>query len=1088
MKKTFAIGISLSMVMSTMAFPAIAADKLSIDETIGVYANEEEIIIPFSEDITNAVGDISLKNSSGNVSVTYETDNKNLIVTPSTGLLRDTTYTLDISSGFGNDMVNTDENLTKKFKVTTIVETDLKNASAITDYFDLAVTPKDNVKAGVYGDKAFLLGGANIAYLKGDYVNLKNYTVNFSHYIMGNATFIVFNETEKSPNNTGKGAGFGWAAVNWLNNSKGNKTFGEVYRKESGYAFERYADCAVSSAPYMKDAGEVVWGSNTEISEIKYTFNPNRARVDKFGTVGNLYIADSDGKYQFIDSYNTADCKAGDIETGYFGVGTDSQTVGIGDMYVTTYEEINNDGELFVEESEIYANQDMITIPFSSEISAIGNVAVTNSVKIENKAGESVPYTYSVSGQNLMVSPVGGFERDSEYVIKVGTGLGYSGIETKQDFEKHFMVRTVVETDFANASDVSDYLTTTSSSGKASIFEGNVYIASSQNMAYLSGDYSKLENYTVSFPFYSEGNASFIVFNDEVMRNTLYSNTEGEGFGWAAVNWYSGRNKFARTYRNPNEKYGLIKTAECDTTVNYLTNSNGVIWTGDEVTAAPGLVPNYIKIDKLGVMGMLYVKDNGVYSLKDTFNTMDCSGVNTPSKGYFGIGTDNQDVGFGDIIVTTYEEMQYGDITFNASKDIYASTASITVPFNEDISSVNNVSMKVSLTDTWGGKVPYTYEINENELVITPESELERDVVYGLEIASGFGYSGVTMKDSIARFFKVKTVVETDIANADSIADYFDLAAAPGSSAFAGIYGDNAYIQKGSNIAYLKGDYNTLKNYTVDFSYYLMGNANFIVFNDTAKSTTNSGKGTGFGWAAANWLNGSKGNKTFGKVFRKSPGYAFDRQGDCDVSSSAYVKDSDVITWADGSYTEIASIGKINNENHMRLEKQGAVGNLYIADSNGQYQLIDSYNTASCGMGIIENGYFGIGTDTQAIGFGNMILTTTEFVEGLFVTDCMVTDENGEMIFDLNGVESVKGTVYISSYLPKDENLKVTVVAYNGNKMIKADVIEEVSAIAAGESLELPFSLEGISGVTDIKVLLWDSLENMIPLCSAYSF
>lgn len=1103
MKKLLAAMLSLSMAGAGVAFPVSATEVLTIDEATGVYANEEEIIVPFSADISAVTDEVlkncvSIKDSSENdILFSGEIEGKNLIIKLSQPIKRDSVYSLSISDGFQTSDAALGGSVTKSFKVKTLVETDFANASSISDYIDLVVQPgTGNAKAGLSGASAFVSGGDNIAYVRGNYADEEKYTAKFSLYMMGNATLIAFNEQQKQKAfYAQQGTGFGWIAGKLVAQSSDNKTLYRAARgvlpyDEKYFGFTRYGTCDVADqSAYIKESNPPVWTDSTNLTPDSF-FKPNQLKIDKFGTSAKLYILNNN-LYTLLDTHDTtAYGLESTPKTGYLGIGTSGQNIAFGDILITAYEEMVAGEELFAEDN-IYANEDSITIPFNASISSVGAVTVKNTVSLKDAEGNDMDYTYQVNGMNLTVSPIGGFTRDAAYTITIGAGFGAAGVEVKTDIVKNFMVATVAATNFAQSGLVTDYMDLSNQSTATAVADGVALVKGGQTVAYLKGDYNKLENYTATFDLYKIGNATSITFN---AQSTAQGTSSGapQGYGWTAVGWFGNngtQTRFIRSYKGK----GIGQTDDQGTHLATSSGHSEIVW-GDTVTV-PSLVPNHIKLEKQGEIGKLYIKNGNDYSLKDTFDTFGLDAdVSSPATGYLGIGTDSQIVGFGDIVITAYQEMQYGDITFNAEEDIYASTTSIRVPFEEDISQVNNAASKISLSDVYGNNVPCTTQINGKVLTIVPSYELERDLAYSLTIEKGFGYSAVTLKDKVARSFKVKTVAATDLANADNILQYFDLAVQPGGeneNVYAGIYDGTAYLKGGNNMAYVKGDYTNLEDYTVSFSMYMSGNTNFITFNDEAQRITQyafNAPGAGYGWAAVGWFDG---NKKFARSYRETTGtdFGFAKFASATQDSSALIAASDAIPdggWSDN--TTIESLGKINKENHMKIDKFGTRADFYIMNGNGEYQLVDCYETMDCGQGADtpKSGYFGIGTGTLEVGFGDVIITTTEFIQGsISVEDYEIRNsDTGELVMSsLDGVSNVNGYVYINSSYAQDMPAAVVAAAFNGKKMLKADVLN-ISKIGNG-STELEFSLSGISGATQIKFFVWDSMGSMIPYTGA---
>lgn len=173
--------------------------------------------------------------------------------------------------------------------------------------------------------------------------------------------------------------------------------------------------------------------------------------------------------------------------------------------------------------------------------------------------------------------------------------------------------------------------------------------------------------------------------------------------------------------------------------------------------------------------------------------------------------------------------------------------------------------------------------------------------------------------------------------------------------------------------------------------------------------------------------------------------------------------------------------------NHIKLEKQGEIGKLYIKNGN-DYSLKDTFDTFGLDADVSSpaTGYLGIGTDSQIVGFGDVIITTTEFIQGsISVEDYEIRNsDTGELVMSsLDGVSNVNGYVYINSSYAQDMPAAVVAAAFNGKKMLKADVLN-ISKIGNG-SAELEFSLSGISGATQIKFFVWDSMGSMIPYTGA---
>ncbi len=191
----------------------------------------------------------------------------------------------------------------------------------------------------------------------------------------------------------------------------------------------------------------------------------------------------------------------------------------------------------------------------------------------------------------------------------------------------------------------------------------------------------------------------------------------------------------------------------------------------------------------------------------------------------------------------------------------------------------------------------------------------------------------------------VATVAATNFAQSGLVTDYMDLSNQSTATAVAdGV----ALVKGGQTVAYLKGDYTNLEDYTVSFSMYMSGNTNFITFNDEAQRITQyafNAPGEGYGWAAVGWFDG---NRKFARSYRETTGTDFGvaKFASATQDSSALIAASDAIPdggWSDN--TTIESLGKINKENHMKTDKFGTRADFYIMNGNGEYQLVDSYET-----------------------------------------------------------------------------------------------------------------------------------------------
>ena len=467
-------------------------------------------------------------------------------------------------------------------------------------------------------------------------------------------------------------------------------------------------------------------------------------------------------------------------------------------------------------------------------------------------------------------------------------------------------------------------------------------------------------------------------------------------------------------------------------------------------------------------------------------------------------------------------------VSFEASAEeiltpvsIYAGARTITVEYGSKDITAENIG-EIVLTTLEGEPVNFTTKINDEFLTIIAETEFVRDTQnYLLEIGGA------------AKIFKIKTLFTpnfvADTANS-KVSDLHITAADNG--AVVDVVDNNTVILATSSGDFVI-DYDEIVNYenaslVADVHYIDAANTGSraaLAYNVTNKVHKYAyvGQNASDVKRALWYLDGPNG-RYYDRMIAISNGtkqskdkllayYGF-ASGEA-IPSLTTIEASEMRpairenSYGTAIVSGTATVGttqlpadfdRETRKYHYVIDKMGAVGTLMmndtfidIMDSQDYYDEYNEINKDSdekpTPLDAPTKGYFVINPLSSKgngrIILSNMALITSEMkdYEGVEIKNVTYLNANGEELDTIVDVAAVKGEVTVVNRYAVTKSVKLVAVAYAGNRMIGIDILD-INSIPANQPATREYSFTGLEGLTQIKVIAWESFAKMYPYCA----
>ncbi len=873
-----------------------------------------------------------------------------------------------------------------------------------------------------------------------------------------------------------------------------------------GSAFDRAYTTSSNFSTAIVGEKVVVGSETVALPEGFDTTKKYHYSVDKSGAVGTLMI--NGGLVDILDTndyyaqYNK-DNSASEVAptTGYFlftPYVQNSKIVMQNPRLITS--EFYEFETGTIEEPSIYANKDFMTVTFAEDVSKAAVSEITLS-----KAGDVVECTKAIDENKIIITPDGGFELDAAYSIKIGTDFGWDAKFLAEEYNKKFKVTKYWEADLSNGTIETGIIdegmsikASTIADLKYKVQDNKVYVQDElQSSLAIYGIVTDITNYSLTYTaeyYATQTNASTLFFNSSHTNNAIEFAKGSSLFGWKALK---------RNYSLPSttDYYNKNWTGGTDVekSLSIVSTTNDVEFGSETVTLPTGETAttyNYT-LDKLGTKGILYVNNEFV----DTNDIADLN-ASAPSTGDIiiaGSGSSAENGGtiaFSNLLVTTFKEiaLEEGDIE---APSIYANKDFMTVTFAEDVSKAD--VDKITLTKD-GVNVTSAVVFDESKVTITPVGGFELDKVYNITIGTDFGWDAKFLAEEYSKDFRVKKFWQADLSKGE-LPSKMD-AKGYGKNVTYAVQDGKIYLKNGYTPSlWIQGVVSNLDNYSFTYTTENYGTTeSILLFNSELVSDgLYYPKSKLFGWLSQEknyvYYNTTKNWMTTGVDADNPYTLTSTTSG---VTFETVVTGTDEETGEDITKTTVTLPDEIATAYNYTLDKTGTTGVLYInnsyVDTNELNALMDTndnlkdFEAPSKGdilIGISATNHDNT-TDT-AVAFSNLLVTTFEILQDeIVITNVTYLDAAGETLESIKGAPAVNGIASIKNYYNEQKPLKLIAIAYAGDEMIAVDILDVAENIAAKNSASAEYSFTGLSGLTEIKVVAWDSFANLFPYCAPF--
>ena len=854
--------------------------------------------------------------------------------------------------------------------------------------------------------------------------------------------------------------------------------------------------------------------------------------IDKMGNVatfvqeGILY-GETESTKGIVDVWNIADAykasgndaiaAATPVKTGHFAITRRyaDNFVAISDMILT---ETNiADYVEPINPVDIYAGVKTLTLKYSEDI----NVGNMGEISVNDTDGNAVAFTPSFDGKILTLSFTDRIDITKDYVLTVNGKKYVFNYSVIWDADIKNSGLTKIKANKGNGLHIH------------TVAEENALITRG-NHGYLvpNFDTTTYENLSVVFDAYylgsSNGPRSFVGFNvNSNSQRWLESSTTANFFAWyTTTDSDDHKHRYNIPYTDSTGTANKVNSSTELPDASYSTalanGTNTVEYTDTDttsgntrgtavITANTEPLLSYT-VDKMGEIGTLSINSQ----LVDVWNTAEIYASNdaiknetVSKKGYiyvasFGDGY-NSAMYIKDWKIVTSSMREYEVGSFNAT-DVFADKDKMTVTFDSNIEKAD--LSKVILTQADGSVVECSKVATDNELIITPNGGFVLDRVYNITITEEFGYDAVLVSERYSKDFRINKIKEITFDDGETYAENgIDIKSYGGTPA-ATIRNGKLYVQDAYySTIYIRNAVDTVENYRVNFtmqryagSWY---NTTNLMFNAGQGTTLSYGNGAPvFGWL----MKGN--NSTMYRDYRHS-GYKTGSDTYRTVVEGGFIPKAsatDVTFTANaekGDYdvTLPATDAKVHN---YQLDKTGTKGALTVdgtlidtfetkdvyknwnAMQTDESKKLESEIVPSKGDLLIA-GYNTSGETKGTIAIGTITFTSFEIIENTIeIVNVTYFDEKGNVLETIKDATGVKGEVSVKSYFNGKKPLALIAVAYSGDEMLAADVLD-INEVEGAATASATYSLSGLKGLTEIKVLAWESFATLYPYAAAFT-
>lgn len=497
-----------------------------------------------------------------------------------------------------------------------------------------------------------------------------------------------------------------------------------------------------------------------------------------------------------------------------------------------------------------------------------------------------------------------------------------------------------------------------------------------------------------------------------------------------------------------------------------------------------------------------------VYNTADDFvNVTELNGKTAPKTGRFGVLTygGNTVMAFYDMVLTETEIRDYEVGSFNVT-DIFADKDKMTVTFDSNIEKAD--LSKVIVTQANGNAVECSKSVTDNELIITPNGGFVLDRVYNITITEEFGYDAVLVSERYSKDFRINKIKEITFDDGETYAENgIEIMSYQGTPA-ATIRNGKLYVQDAYySTIYIRNAVDTVENYRVNFTMQRYTkdnwyNSTHIMFNAGNGTTIDYGNGQmGFGWLM-------KGNNSIMYRDYRHSGYKTGDNAYRTVVEGGFIPQA---TAKDVTFTANAEKGDYDvalpstdaTVYNIQLDKTGTKGALTVDGT-----LIDTFETKDVykewnalqtdeskklesevvpSKGDVVIGGYQTSSIVGTIAIGTITFTSFELIEDTMeIVNVTYFDEKGNVLETIKDATGVKGEVSVKSYFNGKKPLALIAVAYSGDEMLAADVLD-INEVEGAATASATYSLSGLKGLTEIKVLAWESFATLYPYAAAFT-
>ncbi len=721
-------------------------------------------------------------------------------------------------------------------------------------------------------------------------------------------------------------------------------------------------------------------------------------------------------------------------------------------------------GEMNVE--KLYADESCIKIFFNTD--SIGNFDDLNGISVRDESGDTVAISSAKSENGVLcLFPETKLTLDEVYEINVDAGVKSDINEVTKDYTEKFIVSLVYSENFDGKTRGQGYYY--GNIGVTDVFEGKLWLWGYGTVGIGYDGISELENYTLSFDYtpYLQTNASgwlrnapytWIRYN--ASGKTASATGKKDGHGWQMVT----------DHLNGWEQTGNVSTAWKMPYAEASREMNGGLIS--KIDVSKPAEASKLTFSKTG-------KDCSVYkdgNLVVDYSPADENGTDV-TKGYFVITSNESNVcqSIDNVRITVCSEAPEKEY-FNVESS-YADVYGIKVVFDKDISVLDINADDIKLSKSMENVKIKALNKEKNEIFITPENGLEKDVNYTLYIKKGLGSKWNSLEKNYISSFKIKDYFSDDFNGYSSRGEGMQNVS---NINFVGCRDGKIWMYYGSGFNFAVPGLEELEDYTLSFEYTAYNNnkksANgtapqtWVGYNmDSGANPTQKNKGYGFTMYNTSlnfWENGGGAGSVNWKMPYCNADFEFYQLGE----EGGVVNGIKSISPVDGS-EEIPSLLTFSKHgSEMRVYKDG--------------ELVTDYKPNHISPEKTK-GYFGFSTpaDRPTVNFfDNLNVTVMESVNNGSVSvagaSCFDGENNVVTENNISAANKICGIARLTNFSEEEKDVTVAAVAYGKDGELLRVQILDIDKIDAKDMVDVEYSLESLQNAETVKLLVWDNEEN----------